>query len=159
MRTWWPAIRPSARIQPRVGPARVSRDAWPPAAAASRVTAAARLAGRQVPGHLDGDPLVVDGQGQARDAGPLDERGGGAQGVRLGGQRPGWQQPAVLRRHEVTPLVPDGRTASLVTAPGRGMTFANDAGPRRNADAPPSPAAAGSRSASVPAARTPLTVR
>ena len=39
--------------------------------------------------------------------------------------------------------MPDGRTASLVTAPGRGMTFANDAGPRRNADAPPSPAAAG----------------
>jgi hypothetical protein len=38
-----------------------------------------------VNGHLDGDPLVIDGQGQAGNAGVLDERGGGVQGVRLGG--------------------------------------------------------------------------
>ena len=52
-----------------------------------------------------------------------------------------------------------GVTASLGTVPGMGMTFANDAGPRRNAAAPPSPAAAGSWSRSAPAARMPLTVR
>ena len=45
MRTWCPASWPSAMIQPRVGPGRVSRAAWPPAAAASSVTAAVRLAG------------------------------------------------------------------------------------------------------------------
>ena len=45
MRAWWPAICPSALIQPRVGPGRMSRAAWPPAAAASSVTAAVRLAG------------------------------------------------------------------------------------------------------------------
>ena len=61
--------------------------------------------------------------------------------------------------HDVIPVVLSGRTALQVTAPGRGMTFANDAGPRRNAAAPPSPAAAGSWSRSVPAARMPLTVR
>ena len=61
--------------------------------------------------------------------------------------------------HDVASAVFPWRTASLVTVPGRGMTFANDAGPRRNADAPPSPAAAGSVSRSVPAARMPLTVR
>ena len=33
-------------------------------------------------------------------------------------------------------------TASLVIVPGMGMTLANEAGPRRNAAAPPSPAAA-----------------
>ena len=44
-------------------------------------------------------------------------------------------------------------------SPGIGMTLANDAGPRRNAAAPPSPAAAGSASRSVPAARMPLMVR
>jgi hypothetical protein len=46
-----------------------------------------------------------------------------------------------------------------MTVPGMGMTLANEAGPRRNAAAPPSPAAAGSWSRSVPAARMPLTVR
>ena len=51
------------------------------------------------------------------------------------------------------------RTASLVTVPGIGMMLANEAGPCRNAAAPPSPAAAGNVSRSVPAARMPLTVR
>ena len=107
-----------------------------------------RPAGRagQVSGHLDGDLVLIDGQGQAGDAGLLDERGGGAQRVRQGGQRPGREQPRRRRPdggHDVAP-VPAPATASLVIVPGIGMTLANDAGPRRNAAAPPSPAAAGS---------------
>ena len=61
--------------------------------------------------------------------------------------------------HDVTSAVVPGVTASLGIVPGMGMTFANDAGPRRNAAAPPSPAAAGSWSRSAPAARMPRTVR
>ena len=40
--------------------------------------------------------------------------------------------------HDVTFLVVVGVTASLGIVPGIGMTFANEAGPRRNAAAPPS---------------------
>ena len=61
--------------------------------------------------------------------------------------------------HDGAPFAVTGVTASLGIVPGMGMTFANDAGPRRNAAAPPSPAAAGSWSRSVPAARMPRTVR
>ena len=61
--------------------------------------------------------------------------------------------------HDGAPFAVTGVTASLGIVPGRGMTFANDAGPRRNADAPPSPAAGGSWSRSAPAARMPRTVR
>ena len=50
-------------------------------------------------------------------------------------------------------------TASLVMVPGRGMTLAKEAGPRKNAAAPPSPAQAGGWPVSVPAARMPLMVR
>jgi len=64
-----------------------------------------------------------------------------------------------LTGHDGAPFVVPGVTASLGTVPGMGMTFANDAGPRRNADAPPSPAAAGRSSRSAPAARMPRTVR
>jgi len=61
--------------------------------------------------------------------------------------------------HDVASSVVPGVTASLGIVPGMGMTFANDAGPRRKAAAPPSPAAAGNWSRSFPAARMPLTVR
>ena len=61
--------------------------------------------------------------------------------------------------HDGAPSAVTGVTASLGIVPGRGMTFANEAGPRRNAAAPPSPAAAGSWSRSAPAARMPRTVR
>ena len=108
-------------------------------------------------GDLDDDLVRLRPDGQAGDAGLLDQVRGGADQAHVGGQR------GVPARggggHGVISAAFPGRTASLVTVPGRGMTFANDAGPRRNAAAPPSPAAAGSVSRSVPAARMPLTVR
>ena len=62
--------------------------------------------------------------------------------------------------HDGAPSAVAGVTASPGIVPGRGMTFANEAGPRRNAAAPPSPAeGGGSWSRSVPAARMPRTVR
>ena len=109
MRAWWPAICPSARIQPRVRPGRVSRAAWAAGGGGQHRDGGCPAAGREVNGHLDGDLLLVDGQGQAGDAGLLDERGGGAQGVRLGGQRPGGQQACAVRAggdgHVVIPLL------------------------------------------------------
>ena len=66
---------------------------------------------------------------------------------------------AVAAVMTMPPAVVPGVTASLGIVPGMGMTFANEAGPRRNAAAPPSPAAAGSWSRSAPAARMPRTVR
>jgi len=48
----------------------------------------------QALGNLDGDLVRIDGQRQARDAGALDKRRGGAQRMRLGGQRPGRDQLA-----------------------------------------------------------------
>jgi hypothetical protein len=80
-----------------------------------------RAGGRagQAGGHLDEDLVLIDGQGQAGDAGGLDERGGGAQRVGLGGQRPGGQQPAGARGgggHRVTCAGFGGVTASAGTA-------------------------------------------
>ena len=108
-------------------------------------------------GNLDDDLARFRIEGQPGGAGLLDQVRGGADQAHVGGQR------AVPARgdggHCVTSAAFPGRTASLVTVPGRGMTFANDAGPRRNAAAPPSPAAGGASSRSVPAARMPLMVR
>ena len=125
--------------------------------------------GRQVDGHLDGDLVCADGQRQPGDAGVLDERGRGAQGVRLGGQRPRRDQAggglAAARDgggHDITspPAVPPMGGTLVVALAGRmGTTLAKDAGPCKNAAAPPSPAAAGTCSRSVPAARMPLMVR
>jgi hypothetical protein len=98
-----------------------------------------------------GDDLVLLGvEGQAGDAGLLDQVGGGADQADEGGQR------AVPARggggHDGAPFVVTGVTASTGIVRGMGMTFANDAGPRRDAAAPPSPAAGG-WSRSAPAAR------
>src|ERR1035441_9222127 len=106
-------------------------------------------------GDADDEAAVpVGGDGQARSACVLEERGGSPQGVSLGGGARGGG-------HDVASAVFPGGTASLVIALAgrRGMPCATDAGPRRTAAAPPSPAAAGSVSRSVPAARMPLTVR
>jgi hypothetical protein len=46
--------------------------------------------------------------------------------------------------HDGAPFVVTGVTPALGIVPGMGMTFANDAAPRRDAAAPPSSAAAGS---------------
>ena len=93
---------------------------------------------------------------QARDAGLLEQVRGGADQAGVGGQR---GRAGGRGGHDLASRAVQGCTASLVTVPGIGMMLANEAGPRRNAAAPPSPAAAGSASASAPAARMPLIVR
>jgi len=106
---------------------------------------------------LDDDLVLPGAEDQAGDAGGLDEVGGVADQPDVG-----VQQGVPARRgggYDDAPSAVSGVTASLGIVPGMGMTFANEAGPRRNAAAPPSPAAAGSWSRSAPAARMPRTVR
>ena len=158
MRTGSPAKTPAARIQP-LGPAgpRVGGGGSP---GQVREPGDRPGPGGGVAGglrDLDDDLVLPGAEGQAGDAGPLDEVGGVADQADMG-----VQQGVPARGgggHDDAPSVVPGVTASLGIVPGRGMTFANDAGPRRNAAAPPSPAAAGSWSRSAPAARMPRTVR
>ena len=158
MRTGWPAKTPAARIQPWVPPGRGSGAAVPPVRPASRATALARAAAS--PMACGTWMTISSGSGErARPGMPdgLDEVGGGADQADMG-----VQQGVPARGgggHDDAPSAVPGVTASLGIVPGMGMTFANDAGPRRNAAAPPSPAAAGSWSRSAPAARMPRTVR
>ena len=149
-------------IQPRVLPGRGAGAGAHPVRAASRATAAG--AGRRPPAGA-GTWMTISSCSGGRRPGPrcrparsgpqrrgsARERGRPAAGRSAGSRRRG--HDVILR-----PWSP-GVTASLGTVPGMGMTFANDAGPRRNAAAPPSPAAAGSWSRSAPAARMPRTVR
>ena len=148
MCTGCPANVPRAQIQPQVRPGWGSGAGSHPVRAASRATLAVRdgvsPAGL---GDLDDDLVRLRPDGQAGDAGLLDQVRGGADDAHVGGQR---DVPARGGGgHGVISAASPGRTASLVTVPGKGMTLANDAGPRRNAAAPPSPAAAGSWSRSV----------
>lgn len=108
-------------------------------------------------GDLDDDSAGLGVNRQAGDAGLLDEVGGGADQPHVPGQRAGLARGR--GGHGVTSAGLAGVTASLGTVPGRGMTFANEPGPRKNAAAPPSPAAVAGSSRSVPATRMPLTVR
>ena len=163
-----PGELPAGMDPARVLPGRVSGAGSHPVMAASRATARRGTGGS--PAYSGTWMTISSGSwpdGQARDAGLLEQVRGGADQLDVrgqpGGLRPG---PGVRGRHargggghDVACVVLAGRTVSLVIVPGRGMTFANDAGPRRNAAAPPSPAAAGNWSRSVPAARMPLMVR
>ena len=158
MRTGWPAKTPAAR-NPALGPA------GPRVGGGGSPGEVCEPGYRPGPGggvadglrDLDDDLVLLRAGGQAGDAGPLNQVGGVADQADVGVQR------GVPARggagHDDAPSVVPGVTASLGIVPGMGMTFANDAGPRRNAAAPPSPAAAGSWSRSAPAARMPRTVR